>query len=105
MKQATPWNSLKCFCSHHHINTTFFTFVLNFTPKPLIVGLALFSVLGVAVCVCVCACACKRERVREFTLSVAKVRTMYCFKRNINNIHANTVVKGRGSLVLAIQAS
>ena len=38
--------------------TTSFTLVLNFTPKPLTVGLAL-----VIVCVCVCVCVCVTEKV------------------------------------------
>ena len=37
---------------------TSFTLVLNFTPKPLTVGLAL-----VIVCVCVCVCESETERV------------------------------------------
>lgn len=77
---------------------TSFTLVLNFIHKPLIVGLALFSVLGVALCMCVC--VCKRER--EFTVCVAKARTIYFFKRNINNKHAKTAANGRRSPVLAI---
>ena len=78
--------------------TTSFTLVLNFTPKPLTVGLAL-----VIVCVCVCVCVCDRES--ELTLRVVKARTIYFFRRNINSVHAKTAAKGRGSPVPAIEAS
>lgn len=54
------WNSLECFCSFYHIYTTSFILQLNITLRSLIVELALFSVLGVALCVHVCVCAPER---------------------------------------------
>ena len=53
--------------------TTSFTLALNFTPKPLTVGLALVTM---SVCVSVCVCVCEKERNRdresELTLRVVK---------------------------------
>ena len=46
-----------------------------------------------------------RDRERKFTMCVVKARTIYFFKRSINNVHAKTAAKGSGSPVLSIEAS
>lgn len=51
VEQITSQKSLERFCSYYYIYTSSFTPVLNITLKPLIVELALFNVLGVALCV------------------------------------------------------
>ena len=76
--------------------TTSFTLALNFTPKPLTVGLALVTM---SVCVSVCVCVCEkerdidRERQREWAYIACGQRTIYFFRRNINNVHAKTAAK------------